>query len=240
MKKIALITICAAAALLVVACGGNKKGKKAETAAQEVVEEALQEAFSGKHASEDAATFYTKANYGMSLKDLKPDMDLEAPGEKAFYGNEDLIVATFTKKEGAISKEDYIAYVGKVFEATRKAADNGINIYGFEEKETKEEAMAEKTLETVIDQGKGLKIFGQEIYMGEYAWSFLKGGAPMRCELKWLEKSVDGNDVPYAIKLKIEKGMLKSLGDLMKEADSLLSDPENQKKLEEALSQLEK
>lgn len=235
MKKTVILILIAAVALMAVSCG-NKSKKKQKTI-EDVAQEMVEEAFSGKNLSKEGAEHFTKANFGIKLSDLVPEFELGEAGERDFYGNEDVTFATYNKKDGEeLGKEEYIEYVKKVYAATKAVADNGINIYGFEEKSDAAEANAEKTLDAVLDAGKGIKIFGIEVYMGNYAWSFMKDGKPIRCDLERLEK----DDVGYAAKVKFTKGMEKSLDDLMKEADEILSDPENQKKIEEALKDLSK
>ena len=236
MKKTIILILIAAVAVMAVSCG-NKKSKKSQKTIEEVVQEMVEEAFSGKNLSKEGAEHFTKANYGIKLADLTPDFELGEAGERDFYGNEDVTFAIYNKKLGEeLGKEEYIEYVKKVYAATKAVADNGINIYGFEEKSDAAEANAEKTLDDMLEAGKGIKIFGVEVYMGNYSWSFMKDGKPIRCDMERLEK----DDFPYAAKVKFSKGMEKSLDDLMKEAEEILSDPENQKKIEEALKDLKK
>ena len=60
----------------------------------------------------------------------------------------------------------------------------------------------------------GTKIFGMEIYIGSYGWSFLRNGDLHRCEISLLEK----DDVKLGYSVKMYKGLQKSFDDTMKEA----------------------
>ena len=119
----------------------------------------------------------------------------------------------------------------RIYAVTKKAADNGINVYGFEDKSDKDEAYAEKDLEQMIKDNNGTTILGIEIYVGNYSWSFLKDGVLHRCDVDLLEK----NDTKLGYSVKMYKGLQKSFDETMKDAEEALSDPEVQKQLEKAL-----
>ena len=91
--------------------------------------------------------------------------------------------------------------------------------------------MAEKDLEQMIKDNAGTKLFGVEIYLGDYGWSFLKDGVLHRCEIDLLEK----NDVKLGYSVKMYKGLQKSMEETMKDAEKALEDPEVQKQVEKAL-----
>ena len=96
--------------------------------------------------------------------------------------------------------------------------------------------MAEKDLEQMIKDNAGAKIFGIEIYVGSYGWSFLKDGELHRCEISLLEK----DDVKLGYSVKMYKGLQKSLDETMKDAEKALEYPEVQKQLEKALKDASK
>ena len=114
---------------------------------------------------------------------------------------------------------------------TQKVADNGINVYGFEDKSDREEALSEKDLDKMIADNSGTKIFGVEIYVGDYSWSVLKDGVLHRCDVSLLEK----NDTKLGYSVKMYKGLQKSFDDTLKEAEKMLEDPNVQKQVEKAL-----
>ena len=190
------------------------------------------EAFECEKYSKEAAEFYFKKNEGIKLSDLAPDYKLNETSKYTYYGDEHDALANFKIQDGdTYTKEQHIENVRRVYAVTKKVADNGINVYGFEDKSNKDEAYAEKDLEKMIEDGNGTKVLGIEIYLGDYGWSFLKDGVLHRCEIDLLEK----NDVKLGYAVKMYKGLQKSLDETMKEAEKALEDPEVQKQLEKAL-----
>ncbi len=247
MRKLFILFLCAAGIFAFTACG-NKAGKKAasddgEVDLGKVVENIENATFNGEKNTKEAAAFYFKKNFGLNFNDLKPDFALQGgdPGKYDFLGEEiSSSYITFVAKDSTLVRDDYIEYVKKVYAATQKVADGGINVYGFMAKDKPEEAAAEKTLETVIDEGKPSKIFGFEIYMGTYGWNFIKDGVYYMLDVKQLEKKVDGEDKPYAARVIIGKGLQKSFNESMADVEKALDDPEVQKQMEKALKDLSK
>ena len=236
MRKLLFILMCAAATVMFVSCG-NKGAKKAETEdgkvdLEKVAEKMVQEAFEGDKYSKEAAEYYFKKNEGIKMSDLAPEYKLNETSKYTYYGDEHDALANFKIQDGdTYTKEQHIENVRRIYAVTKKGADNGINVYGFEDKSDKEEAMAEKDLEKMIEDNMGTKILGIEIYVGDYSWSFLKDGVLHRCDVSLLEK----NDVKLGYSVKMYKGLQKSFDDTMKEAEEALKDPEVQKQLEKAL-----
>ena len=235
MKKTIIALMCLAGLMLFVSCG-NKGGKKAESDEkvdlEKVAEKMVQEAFEGESYSKEAAEFYFKKNEGVKLADLAPDYKLNETSKYTYYGDKTSALANFKIQDGdTYTKEQHVDNVRRIYALTKKIADNGINVYGFEEKSDKDEAMAEKDLEKMIEDNKGSVILGIELYIGSYGWSFLKDGALHRCEISLLEK----DDVKLGYSVKMYKGLQKSFDDTMKEAEEMLKDPEVQKQVEKAL-----
>lgn len=236
MKKLIIILMCAASVTLFTSCG-NKGSKKAETEdgkvdLEKVAEKMVNEAFEGESYSKEAAEFYFKKNEGVKLADLAPEYKLNETSKYTYFGDKTSALANFKIQDGdTYTKEQHVDNVRRIYALTKKIADNGINVYGFEEKSDKAEAMAEKDLEKMIDDNKGSTILGIELYLGDYGWSFLKDGELHRCEVSLLEK----NDVKLGYSVKMYKGLQKSFDDTLKEAEEALKDPEVQKQLEKAL-----
>ena len=236
MKKTIIAIMCLASLTLFVSCG-SKGGKKAETKddkvdLEKVAEKMVEEAFEGESYSKDAAEFYFKKNEGVKLADLAPDYKLDESSKYTYFGDKSTALANFKITEGdTYTKEQHIENVRRIYAVTKKIADNGINVYGFEDKSDKDEAMAEKDLEKMIQDNMGTKIMGIELYIGSYGWSFLKDGVLHRCEISLLEK----NDTKLGYSVKMYKGLQKSFDDTVKEAEEMLSDPEVQKQVEKAL-----
>lgn len=241
MKRFALILMCVAGLVLCAGCG-NKGGKKADDKdgkvdIEKVADKLMKEAFEGDKYSKEAAEYYFKKNEGIKLSDLAPDYKLNETSKYTYYGDERDVLANFKIQDGdTYTKEQHEANVRRIYALTKKVADNGINVFGFEEKSDKAEAMAEKDLEQMMKDNAGTKIFGVEIYIGSYGWSFLKDGSLHRCEISLLEK----DDVKLGYSVKMYKGLQKSLNETMEEAEKALEDPEVQKQLKKALKDASK
>lgn len=237
MRRSLFIVISVACALALVSCGGKGSKKATESGdgkvdIEKVAKNLEKEAFEGEKYSKEAAEFYFKKNEGIKLSDLAPEYKLNETSKYTYYGDEHDALANFKIQDGDIyTKEQHIENVRRIYALTKKVADNGINVYGFEDKSNKDEAYAEKDLEKMIEDGNGTKILGVEIYLGDYGWSFLKDGVLHRCEIDLLEK----NDTKLGYAVKMYKGLQKSLDETMKEAEKALEDPEVQKQLEKAL-----
>ena len=246
MKKFAFALLCVAA-LAVAACG-PKSGKKAESGddgkvdLDKVAENIMKDTFDGEKNTKEAAAFWLSKKYGIKFSEVTPAFAFQNEvGKYDFLGEEKSnTYVTFVAKDSTLVRDEYIEYVKKVYAATAKVADGGINVYGFLAREKAEEAAAEKTLDTVLDEGKPTKIFGFELYMGTYGWNFIKDGTYYTVDVKQLEKKVDGEDHPYAARVIISEGLQKSLNETMEDAEKLLSDPEVQKQMEKALKDLSK
>lgn len=232
--------MCAAGLILCAGCGnngGNKSDKKdGKVDIEKVAKNLEQKAFEGESYSKEAAEYYFKKNEGIKLSDLAPDYKLNETSKYTYYGDEHDALANFKIQDGdTYTKEQHVENVRRIYAVTKKAADNGINVYGFEDRSVKEEAMAEKDLEQMLKDNAGTKIFGVEIYVGSYGWSFLRDGVLHRCEIELLEK----NDVKLGYSVKMYKGLQKSLDETMKEAEKALEDPEVQKQIKKALKDAE-
>lgn len=241
MKKFALILMVVAGLALCTGCG-NRGGKKADNKdekvdIEKVADKMLEEAFAGDKYSKEAADYYFRKNEGIRLSDLAPEYELNETSKYTYYGDERDALANFKIQDGGTyTKEEHIENVRRIYALTKKVADNGINVYGFEDKSDKAEAMAEKDLEQMIKDNNGTEIFGIEIYLGSYGWSFLKDGVLHRCEISLLEK--DDTKLGYSVKM--YKGLQKSLDETIEEAEKMLEDPEVQKQVEKALKDASK
>ena len=231
MKKLILTLSFVAALTLCTSCG-NKSKKDDKVDLDKVAEKMMKEAFEGESYSKEAAEFYFKKNEGIKLSDLAPEYDLDETSKYTYYGDERDVLANFKIAEGGTyTKEQHIENVRRIYALTQKVADNGINVYGFEDKSDREEALSEKDLDKMIADNSGTKIFGVEIYVGDYSWSFLTDGVLHRCEVSLLEK----NDTKLGYSVKMYKGLQKSFDDTVKEAEKMLEDPDVQKQVEKAL-----
>lgn len=240
MKKIFVALMCMATLLFMAGCGNNS-GKKAKEGDKvdlnKVAENLMEEAFKGEKYSKDAADYYFRKFSGIKLAQLAPEYDLNEESKYTYYGDEHDAVANFKIKDGgSYTKEDHENNVRRIYALTKKAADDGKNIYGFEDTSDKEKAMSEKDLEEMMEANKGSKIFGIEIYVGSYGWTFKKNGILRRCEIDLLEK----DDVKLGYSVKMYKAMEKTLDEIMEDAEKAFSDPEVQKEVEKALKDYSK
>lgn len=240
MKRIFAALTCMAVVLLVAGCGGNsnKKAKKdGEVDLNKVAENIIKEKFEGESYSKEAADFYFQKFSGIKLKDLAPEYALNETSQYTYFGDEHDALANFKIQDGgSYTKEDHENNVRRIYALTKKVADNGINMYGFEDTSDKEKAFTEKDLEQMIEDGKGTKILGIEIYMGDYGWTFKKDGVLRRCEINLLEK----NDEKLGYSVKMYKAMEKTFDEIIDDAEKALSDPEVQKEVEKALKDYSK
>ncbi len=241
MRKVLMTLLCIAA---ITACG-PKGGKKAAAGnegegkvnLEKVAENIAKDTFNGEKNTAEAASFWFKKRFNIPIADVTPDFEYgKETGKYDFLGEEmSASYVTFVAKDSTLNRDDFIAYVKKVYAATAKAADGGINVYGFTQKSDPAEAAAEKTLEVVLDEGKPQSLFGIELYMGSYSWNFIKDGTYYMVDVKQLEKRKNGEDKPFAARTIIGQGLQKSMQETMDEAEKALSDPEVQKQIEKAL-----
>lgn len=218
----------ASMAMLIASCGGeNASTDKVD--ASEMAEKVSKEGFSGERKSKAAVEYYLKELAGVDLNDMLPDYPYDCtPEEKWFSGEQRNVIAAFYKKNGEeLSRDEYKAYVKKVYDVTKKVSDNGINIYGFEKRSNKDEANKELTIDELIAAGdKGI------IYLGMYDWGFLKNGRMLHVYMQLDELGKDA-DKKYYARVQIAPGLEKSFDETMKDAEKALEDPEVQKAIKE-------
>ena len=248
MKKLSFALMCLAGVMIFTACGNKKKNTTADGKIDidKVAEKVMEKEFSGEKYSRAAAEYYFKEGFGIDFKDMLPEYPLNDTskytfsGEKNQYtGNVEVCANFKILDDTKYTKEDHENNVRKIYALTKAVADNGINMWGFEGKSKKEEAMAEKDLEEMIEANKGSSFMGVEVYIGSYGWTFLKDGKLQRCEVSLLEnrkeKDENGNNRKMGFAVKMYKAMDKSFEDTMEELDKAFEDPEVQKAVKEAL-----
>ena len=138
MRKLFITLICFATVAAVCACG-PKNGKKSaskdgEIDAGKIAENIVKDTFDGDKNTKEAAAFWFKKNFGIGIKDVTPDFAFQTEtGKYDFLGEKELSsYVTFVAKDSTLNRDDYIAYVKKVYEATAKVADGGKNVYGWQ------------------------------------------------------------------------------------------------------------
>lgn len=198
-------------------CVGDKTGEEKKADAEEVAEKIENDVFSGERKSKEAAEFYFKKLAGLDMNNILPDYPYDfEPEDKWFIGEERNVLAGFYKKEGAeLSKDEYKTYVRKVFEATKKISDDGFNIYGFEKRDKKEEALGELSIDELFaNDDKGI------IYLGMYGWGYRYKGVMLCVNLQLDETR--GENKKYYASVQIYPGLTKSLDESLKDAEEVL------------------
>jgi hypothetical protein len=125
--------IALAIALAVASCGGSgSKPKDGKIDAAKVVEEVVREAEIKNSFSEAAAEAAMKKLAGLGKKDVQPDFAYTIDEDtKAIYGDNTHAQFFFIKDGGEISKDEYRAWMKKVYDATAAVADDKQNIQGY-------------------------------------------------------------------------------------------------------------
>ncbi|MDR1188612.1 MAG: hypothetical protein LBK95_14365 [Bifidobacteriaceae bacterium] len=178
-----LAGLAALAALSLVACGGP--GAESDAAgradggkidAADVAEAAIEEAAAANAFSEAAAAQAIKKLGGLDEAAVAPDWEFRIDedsmrnyGDDSDYGHGSL---TFVKAEGDLTDDDYLAWAGKVFEATAAVSDYGHNVYGYNTGDGTDPD-AEIAFEEALGIGSDAWIVMQNWcyrYQGRYIW----------------------------------------------------------------------
>jgi hypothetical protein len=212
MKKVNLkiSVIALAIGMCLVSCGGGNK--KQQNTAGKVVEEAVKEAKITNSFSEAAAEASMKKLAGLGKVNVAPDFPYIIDEDtKANYGDNSHAQYFFIKEDGDITKEEYRAWLKKVFDATAAVSDDGYNIqgYGFGEGEIK------ITFDEVLNKGL-MKV-----------WSYKYKGKIMDVYPDTQYKKFRTKDKTYgtddsgdiAVKIDIAVGMQKPMGEYEKDIE---------------------
>ena len=209
MKKIYLALMCMASLTIVMACGsGNASKNNAEaTADSEATEQVAEQgkAFNDMNGVEKCAEILKK-NFNLALADIQPDIEFteQTEGYDHFDGNTTpSATAVYQKKDGtAFTADEYKAWVGKIYEQTKKLSQDGKNVEGAAYVETAAEAMKEKSLDDAIRLGE---------------WNFRKDGKFYAVYIH-NQSSVKTPYVDAAIAL----GIQKKFEDAIEDADKVM------------------
>lgn len=233
MKKIFALLIAVIMLFSFAACGGSEDTGKTDADnekvnAEELAQDALEQAEDFDSFSEAAAEHYLKA-YGISYDELKPVWEYEV-SEKGAYADDPAsgsghAVVIFKYTDGELSDEQIKAYYEQVFKATAAASDDGYNIIGHEFVGDGENAGDETTLEDALSgflQG----------------WCFRKNGKIMAVYVSEIydndkESEFDRIFYYYGVKFDIGVGLQKSFGETMDDMEQAFE--ENEDEIKEAL-----
>lgn len=226
MKKQLLSILFIAAAMLMASCGGdNKSGNSEAPAAGEAVAEA--EDFTGDTYSKEAVEFFIK-NFKLGYADIEPGYEYDDSDSKNFIGSARDVIANFPTKGGKEFTDDmFKEAVAKVYNATKKAADDGKCIYGFENKSKTDEAMAEISLE---ECQKGQDSFG--IHINDASWVYKVNG---QLQIIYMG-TISGSEGCYVrVAQALQKSMDETLEDAEKVIEDIENDPEKKAQVDKAL-----
>ncbi len=172
MKKLFALLVALMMLLSLTACGGDTPpaddggGTQGNDKidAQDIVEQALDEAEKFESFSAEAVEHYLKA-YGIALADLEPEWDWVLANDYCAYADDPSsgyghATMRFNVAEGELTDEQMHDFFASVFAATAAVSDDGYNIIGYEFVGEGEDALAEVTLEDALGgwmQGWGFR-----------------------------------------------------------------------------------
>ena len=235
MKKFFALLLAAVMLLSLTACGGDKTppadsgGDEGQIDAQDIVEQALEDAEEFESFSVEAVEHFLKA-YGISLDTLEPDWDWVLANDYCAYADEPgsgygHAVIQFQAAEGELTDEQINDFYAKVFAATAAISDDGHNIIGYEFVGEGEDALAEVTLEEALDSWMP-------------GWGFRTGGTLMAVYVSSdydndKESELDRLFYYNAVEFDIGVGLQKSFDDTWEEMESYFE--ENEDEIQQAL-----
>ena len=204
MKKLNFVLICIVSMAIITACGGKKE--KSETG-NEAIDQKIEKV------EKCEATWAKRYNGKLTLADVQPDFEFTEveKGFDCFSGNGvNNAKAVYKKKDGSmISEEEWKAYVTKIYNVTKKLAQDGKVVRGFGndlDVKTRDQALEERTLEKALSQGENLQ------------WGFLMDDRFEACYLSW-----NNNEKNSYIAVTFGEGVQKNLDEALKEAEEFLN-----------------
>lgn len=224
MKKIENI-LCVFTLFVLVSCGGNKTDKVTADDIKKVVETNV---FGERTKDACEAAF---DGVGISINDIEPNYKyLDVDTLKIYHGviNRGRYEgsAIFIKSDMSdVSREEFEAYVRKIYALTQTISDTKSVIYGFEKKNTLEDAESEWSVDDILAQ----KILG--FNLSAYDWGWKRDGKFKRMSVELIDAN---KKYPARLKVHFYDALQKSFDDTMKDAEKALEDPEVQKAIKDA------
>lgn len=237
MKKFLSLLLAVLMLFLLAACGdeggteATQNGENDPTVdAQDVVDKVLEDAEEHESFSKGAVDYFLRKTVGFDLSAVEPDFQWKLESNYSAYGDDPSTgsghaVINFTKAEGEITDEEYDKWFKKLFDTTAKASDDGYNIKGYEFADA-EKALNETTLEDSLKgflQGWAFRVDGK-IYVVYVSREYDNSKDSELGKLFYY----DGAKVDIGV------GLQKSLSSTLDEAESYLS--ENEDEVKEAIS----
>lgn len=233
MKKIFALLLALLMLFCLAACGDSENTGKTDADnekvnAEELAQDALEQAEELDSFSEAAAEHYLKA-YGINYDELKPVWEYEV-SEKGAYADDPAsgsghAVVIFKNPNGEITDEQIKEYYEQVFKVTAAASDDGYNIIGHEFVGDGENPGDETTLEDALSgflQG----------------WCFRKNGKSMAVYVSEIYDNDKDSELNrlfyyYGVKFDIGVGLQKSFDDTLNDMEQAME--ENEDEIKEAL-----
>ena len=216
MKKQNFVIVCIAA-LALTACGGKSGNNEVPKTGDENLDqkiEKVEKKLSEMTGVEKCEATWNKRYEGkLTLADVQPDFDFEevVEGFNCFEGNGvNNAKAVYKKKDGSkITADDWKAYVTKIYNVTKKLAQDGKVVRGFGSNldvKTREQALEEVSLEKVLASGEE-----------NIEWGFLKNDRFEACYLNRINTSKN-----KYITLSFAEGLQKNMEEALKDAEKML------------------
>lgn len=213
MRYLYLALVCVVSLALFTACGEKKA--KTVTGNEKIDQkiEKVQKKLSEMTKIEKCEATWEK-RYGGKLKlsDVQPDFAFteKEEGFDSFSGNGvNNAKAVYLKKDGTdITPDEWKAYVTKIYNVTKKLAQDGKVVRGFGSDlnvKTREQALEEKTLEQALSGGDNIE------------WAFMKDDRFEACYLNLLNRANE-----KYVSVTLAEGVQKNLEEALKDAEKYL------------------
>lgn len=205
--------MCIASIAIFVACGEKKAPVVTGDAKTDQKLEQAEKKLSEMTGTEKCEATWKKRYEGkLTLDDVKPDFDFveKLEGFDKFWGNGvNNAKAVYCKKDGSqITPEEWKAYATKIYNVTKKLAQDGKVVRGFgthTDVKTREQALEEISLESVLNGGNNLE------------WAFLLKDRFEACYLSLTDLSKDSY-----VCVSFTEGLQKNLEEALKDAEKML------------------
>lgn len=235
MKRLFITMICGAGLLITAACGGGNGNATSESADKIAAEDVLKElktGILGDPTMEAAQAAFAKI--GLSVDKVAPEYNyIKEDSIKAFrgvlYQARYEGTAIFVKEDMTdVSRDEFEAYVRKIYALTQEIADDNKVVYGHEKAGDVNKADDEWSVDKILAQ----TILGFK--MDAYDWGFKQKGVYKRMCVELIDAN---KKFPARLKINFYDALQKSFEETMSDAEKALEDPEVQITIKEYLGE---
>ena len=213
MKRLCMAIMAIAGLAMLVACGEKKAPTVTGDAKTDQKLEQAEKKLSEMTGPEKCEATWKKRYEGkLTLADVQPDFDYaeKLEGYDCFMGNGvNLAKAVYCKKDGSeITPEEWNAYITKIYNVTKKLAQDGKVVRGFGSNldvKTREQALEELPLEQLLNGKDDLE------------WAFLRDDRFEACYLNRINTSKN-----KYVTLSFAEGLQKNMDEALKDAEKML------------------